>query len=287
MFKRKVAARRRIAVRKWSLKIALAWSVGLAAALLVTDYLVIKEMPSLQYLYDDFIFFAIIAALLPIGIVDYLNRRWLGSVEDQLPEVLRVVSQAQRTGMTLPRAFEEASKRAHGALTLELKRVVAQMSWGVSFEDALRNFARRVGTPLVRRTVSLIIECYRIGGNIEQVIDQTSHYVRELQGLRKERYAQTRPYIIVIYLGVIIFLTTLYMLFKSFFLPLGELGVTGAWALGGFSVEEFKIALFYMSIIQATLGGLVAGKIGEGSIFAGLKHSAILLTLSYIIFTLL
>jgi len=266
------------------MKIGLAWSVGLAAALLVTDQLVIKETPTLSRFYLDFVFFALVAALIPIGIFDYLNRRWVKNIEDQLPEVLRIVSQSQRTGSTLPRAFEEASKRASGALAIELRRAVAKMSWGVPFEDALRSFSKRVGTPLVRRTVSLIIECYKIGGNIEQVMEQTASYTRELHSLRKERYAQTRPYTIVIYIGVVVFLISTYMMFKSFFIPITELAGTGAWTLGAFSVADFKQALFLMSIVQATLSGLVAGKISEGSLTAGIKHSVVLLTMAYILF---
>jgi flagellar protein FlaJ len=39
-----------------------------------------------------------------------------------------------------------------------------------------------------------------------------------------------------------------------------------------------------MSIIQAFFGGLVAGKMGEGTMSAGLKHSVILLACGYIAF---
>jgi len=36
-----------------------------------------------------------------------------------------------------------------------------------------------------------------------------------------------------------------------------------------------------MSIIQAFFGGLVAGKMGEGTMNAGLKHSVILMASGY------
>jgi len=39
-----------------------------------------------------------------------------------------------------------------------------------------------------------------------------------------------------------------------------------------------------MSTIQAFFGGLVAGKMGEGTVSAGLKHSVILLTSGYLAF---
>jgi flagellar protein FlaJ len=37
-----------------------------------------------------------------------------------------------------------------------------------------------------------------------------------------------------------------------------------------------------MTIVQGFFGGLVAGKMGEGSISAGLKHSLIMMILGYV-----
>jgi flagellar protein FlaJ len=39
-----------------------------------------------------------------------------------------------------------------------------------------------------------------------------------------------------------------------------------------------------MSSIQAFFGGLVAGKMGEGTVGGGLKHSVILLVIGYLAF---
>jgi flagellar protein FlaJ len=268
------------------MKIALACSAWFAATLIITDQLVIKETPTLSQFYIDFILFAIVAALIPIGICDHLNRTWVKSIEDQLPEVLRIVAQSQKTGSSLPRAFEEASMRASGTLAVELRRALSKTSWGVSFEDALRSFSKRVGTLMVRRTVSLVIECYKIGGNMEQVIDQVANYTRELHDLNKDRYAQTRPYTVVIYIGVVLFLVSTFMLIKSFFVPISQINAAGTGGLiQSFPLADFRQALFIMVIVQVTSAGLVAGKIAEGSLVAGIKHSIILLILAFISFT--
>ncbi|MFN6992553.1 MAG: hypothetical protein ACK4MM_07540 [Fervidobacterium sp.] len=48
------------------------------------------------------------------------------------------------------------------------------------------------------------------------------------------------------------------------------------------------MALFFsMVIVQAICGGLVAGQISEGSIKAGIKHSLILLVVTFGIFFIL
>jgi len=47
--------------------------------------------------------------------------------------------------------------------------------------------------------------------------------------------------------------------------------------------EEARRVFFHMSVIQAFFGGLMAGKMGEGTVGAGLKHSVILLTCGYLV----
>ncbi len=52
----------------------------------------------------------------------------------------------------------------------------------------------------------------------------------------------------------------------------------------GFSAltsEEAWRIFFHMSLLQAFFGGLVAGKMGEGTIGAGLKHSMVLMASGY------
>jgi len=54
------------------------------------------------------------------------------------------------------------------------------------------------------------------------------------------------------------------------------------------SIGAYYVALFFfMSIIQSSFAGLVAGQISENSVIAGLKHSIILLSASFAIFSIL
>jgi flagellar protein FlaJ len=46
--------------------------------------------------------------------------------------------------------------------------------------------------------------------------------------------------------------------------------------------SEIERIFFHMTSIQAFFGGLVAGKMGDGAIRAGLKHSLVLLLCGYV-----
>jgi flagellar protein FlaJ len=175
--------------------------------------------------------------------------------------------------------LEEASKRDYGPLTAELKKMTAQISWGMSFEEALLALGRRVNTVLMHRTVPMIIEASRSGGHVEKVFDPMGKFIQTTLLLNKERHAQTRPYIAIIYVAFFVFLFTIILLFKSFFASIQGLPMLGTAVM---APEEMSRTFFHMTAIQALFGGLVAGKMGEGTVDAGLKHSLVLMLCGYV-----
>jgi flagellar protein FlaJ len=230
--------------------------------------------------FDKFVFFAVIIAVFPPTILSYMDHKWRKAVDARLPDLFRSIVQAQETGMTLPQALDEASKRDYGPLTAELRRMTAQISWGMNFEDALLALQRRVNTVLMRRTAPIIIEATRSGGHVERVFDPMGKFIQTTLLFDKERRNQTRPYTAIIYVAFFVFLFTIILLFKSFFASIEGLPILGSAVM---APEEMQRMFFHMTAIQAFFGGLVAGKMGEGTINAGLKHSLILMLCGYVV----
>ncbi|MDH5459454.1 MAG: type II secretion system F family protein [Candidatus Bathyarchaeota archaeon] len=229
--------------------------------------------------FDEFVLFAIMAAIFPPTVLNYTDYKWRKAVDEHLPDLFRSIVQAQETGMTLPQALEEASKRDYGPLTAELKKMTAQISWGLPFEEALLSLERRVNTVLMQRTAPMVIEASRSGGHVERVFDPMGKFIQTTLLLDKERRNQTRPYIAIIYVAFFVFLFTIILLFKSFFAGIENLPILGSAVI---APEEMQRMFFHMTTIQAFFGGLVAGKMGEGTINAGLKHSLILMLCGHI-----
>jgi flagellar protein FlaJ len=155
----------------------------------------------------------------------------------------------------------------------------AQISWGLTFEEALLTLGRRVNTILVQRTVPLIVESSRSGGHVEKVFDPLGKFIHTTLLLDKERRNQTRPYVAIIYVAFFVFLFTIILLFKSFFVSVEGLPMLGMAVMSPFEMQRI---FFHMTSIQAFFGGLVAGKMGEGTMGAGLKHSLIMMLCGYI-----
>jgi flagellar protein FlaJ len=267
-------------VEKWEKRVAWAVSLALAAVVLITAFIRLWGLP----IFDEYVVLAMVIALFPAAVLDYVDYRWRRSIDEHLPDLFRAIVQAEKTGMTLTQALEEASKRRYGPLTAELKRMVAHMSWGKSLEEVFQSFSQRVSTSLTRRSVPLVIEASRSGGHVEKVFEPMSKFVQSTLTAEKERQGQTRPYIAIVYVAFLVFLFTVIMLFKTFFVQMTELSTLNSSIL---SSSEARGLFFHMSIVQALFGGLVAGKMGEGTISGGMKHSVILLVAGYVALKLL
>ena len=95
------------------------------------------------------------------------------------------------------------------------KKLLVQISWGSSVENALESFAKRVNTKLIKRTIYLIIEASRSGGNVADVLDAASKDARELKLIDAERRAGMLSYVAVVYVRMVVFLMVIVILCKS------------------------------------------------------------------------
>jgi len=264
-------------IETWEKKIAWIVSGALGVTICATALLILRGSPLL----DEYFLLAVVITVFPPAVLDYVDYRWKRSVDKYLPDLFRSIVQAQKTGMTLPQAVEEASKRKYGPMTKELQKMVAQMSWGVSFEDALQSLGKRVDTTLLRQTIPLILEAQRSGGQVEKVFEPLEEFVQTTLTFDIERKTQTRPYLAIIYIAFFVFLFTIIMLFKSFFVDALDFELSQFELM---STDEARSIFFHMNAIQGFFGGLVAGKMGEGTVGGGLKHSVILLLCGFLAF---
>lgn len=218
------------------------------------------------------------------------DQKWRDNIDDNIPPLLREISDAQKTGLPLPRAILEASKHQYGALTPELKKMAAKISWGITFGKALRSLTETADTPLMKRTSLLILEAERSGGAIEDVFESAHKHVSEVLGLKRERLGSMKPYRLIIFASFVVFAIVMIILLVTFFQQLAEQNVEAiandqqASASLPFNVAGLQLLFFHLMVIEAFFAGLIAGKMGQGNAKLGLRDSCILLVICYIFF---
>src|SRR5437764_7408635 len=249
---------------------------------------------------ERFLFWLIVATLGFIGPYGFFlakKQREIKQIERRLPDFLRDVAEAGRSGMTLAEAIVVSSGGRYGKLTPEIKKMAAQITWGVPATEALRLLATCVTTPMLARVVAIIGKSSDAGGDVADVLTMVSHATKENQLTEDERRIAMSTYIAVIYISFMVFLVTIWILNVTFLPKMLEAsgaleGGAGA-ALAGASplannlpevVFNVKIAFFIAVIVHALGDGVLAGVLDTGKIANGLRHSFIMLVIAMFAF---
>jgi flagellar protein FlaJ len=252
--------------------------------ILVVPFLILPFETATLFL-NELFFAAVLVAIVPSAILDYLNQKWIRSIEKQMPALVRGIAESQETGLTIIKALEKVieDKLVRPALSDEIRKISVRMSWGVSFEDALTAFKNRVGSPLVSRFCALVLEASRSGGQIKKVFTATSGFMEEMKEMDEDTDAQMRPYLLVIYVSFMIFIFIAVMLIQAFFAPLeGSAQIMSESTIVG--VRDYSDFFYRDMLVTALTGGLMAGKLGERRVAGGLKHAILLSVVGYGIF---
>ncbi|MDF1558227.1 MAG: hypothetical protein P1P80_08645 [ANME-2 cluster archaeon] len=53
----------------------------------------------------------------------------------------------------------------------------------------------------------------------------------------------------------------------------------------GINIDDYIILFFHAALVQGLCSGLIAGQMGEGYVFAGLKHFILMMSIAYVAFT--
>lgn len=249
---------------------------------------------------DNFLNWLVIAILGfigPYGFYMAKKQREIKQVERRLPDFLRDVAEAGRFGMTLAEAIVVSSGGRYGKLTPEIKKMAAQINWGVPATEALRLFSERVKTPMTQRVVAIIVKSSDAGGDVADVLTMVSHDTKESQLTEDERRIAMSTYIAVIYISFLVFIVTIWILNATFLPKMVEasssLTNTGtaiesplAQNLGDV-VYQIKVAFFVATIVHAIGDGILAGVLDNGKIPNGLRHSFIMLVIALLGFQII
>jgi len=217
--------------------------------------------------------------------------------EEMFLEFSRNLVESVKAGTPISKSILNIKTKYYGSLTPYIQKLANQISLGISIKVAFETFARDVGIPTINRAVSIISESEKAGGDIGNILASVVKSVSQIEKLRKERRATM--YTLVVQGYIVFFIFIIIMLVMQFkILPiatgLGEgmgdispadLGGLGKLAGGGVkaSAEQLARPFIWLLVVQGFFAGLVIGKLSEGKIRAGLKHSFILIILAVLI----
>jgi len=214
--------------------------------------------------------------------------------EEMFLEFARNLVESVKTGTPISKSIINLKNKAYGVLGVNIKKLANQISLGIPLNLALQIFAKDVNNKTVSRTIILIGQAERAGGDIGEILESVAEAVSISDKLKKERKAAISTLVVQGY--IIFFVFMIIILIMQFqILPMvsgiAELGSLGEGTFaevgvqGGEAVDQGDISdsFLYLLLIQGFFTGLTIGKLGEGSVKSGIKHSFALMFISFIV----
>lgn len=232
---------------------------------------------------------AIILGLLPLAIVHTINMKHVNSMEMSIPSFMKTVSEAIKSGIPYLKAIEESSKRGFGVLGKEIGKCMVRVGLGEDFKEAVRaHIAKFKHSLIISRALTILAALYGSGGDVANALDTSAQVLSDIIAFNEEKKANMKPYMLIIYLAVILVTFLSFILIKIFINTLFEMAKgAGVLLAPRLSLKVVEALFYYLAIIEAVFGGLIAGKIYEGRIIGGLIHIVILLTIVLISHTII
>lgn len=268
-----------------------------AIVIIILSYIFLK-LSSLFYFLSGI---SIIIAGLPFFISLIFEGNLTKEKDEMFLEFARNLVESVKAGTPISKSIINIKNKDYGALNPHIEKLANQISLGIPLQASLETFARDVNSETISRAVAIISESEKAGGQIEDILESVATSVAQVEKLRKERRAAM--YTLVVQGYIIFFIFIIIMLIMQYkILPIASglgTGLTGSEDLpsdmtfGGIiggggetaTPEQLARPFLWLLILQGFFAGLVIGKLSEGKVKYGLKHSFILLSIALLVYT--
>jgi len=212
--------------------------------------------------------------------------------EEMFLEFSRNLVESVKAGNPIGKSIINAKDKQYGVLSENIKKLANQIYLGIPLNQALQIFSKDINNKTISRSLTLIGQAERSGGEIGEILESVTEAVSMSDKLRKERKASISTLVVQGYIIFFVFIIIILVL-QFQILPMLSgisseegtgLGVVG-FGGGGEPIDETEIAnsFLYLILVQGFFTGLVIGKLAEGTIKTGVKHSFALTLMAFLI----
>lgn len=121
------------------------------------------------------------------------------SISKELPYALRQLSTELKAGKSLFDSLDSVAESDYGVLSLEFSRVLEEIKYGESSENAFLNLDKRVKSKALSRVIFEILSCLRIGSNLSNSLNIIAEDVNFDMRMKLKEYSEKLNAFIMIY----------------------------------------------------------------------------------------
>ncbi|MGA2351428.1 MAG: type II secretion system F family protein [Terracidiphilus sp.] len=180
-------------------------------------------------------------AAAPVGWVYRKRGKRLENFQKGLPESLDLMVSALRAGHSLIAAMGSVARECADPVGCEFKSCFEEQNYGLELKTALDNMINRVPLQDLRIVATAILIQKESGGNLAEVLDKTSHVIRERFRLKRQVSVHTAQgrmtgwvlTLLPVFLGIALYVVNPVMMSVLWTNPLG---IKLLWAASGMIV---------------------------------------------------
>ncbi len=224
----------------------------------------------------------VLVSLLVLGTVyfflDYRIYRRTRELEDVLPDFLQLASANIAAGMPIDRALWYSIRPSFGVLAKEMEEVAKATMSGEDLETSLVKFTQRYESVLLKRSISILIEGLRSGGELADLLNKIALNIDEIKIMKKEMAANVTTYAIFIIAAAVAIAPALFALATQLLSIIvkitGSLDLSSTssmFALGPAVVGHFTVFCYVMLVVSSAFGASIVSVIRNGNVLEGIK----------------
>jgi flagellar protein FlaJ len=209
-------------------------------------------------------------ASIPTAIKYERESRSRKAIENMLPNFIRDIAEVRKTGQSPERCIQQVANQDYGKLSPYIKKMSSQISWGVPIRKVMENFSNSIRVWSAKAVTFILLEVVDLGGGTSNMFENIAEFTQKMKEMVREQTSSLRPLIVVPYFGSVMTIATT-LLMMNFLQGEGAAEV---------DTSITQSVLLTGAVAQAWIMGFTSGKMGEGSMGAGFKHSIALVALS-------
>ena len=244
-----------------------------------------------------FIGFFMVSMYLYLDIVIFNRTR---KMEEVLPDFLQEVSSNLKGGLSFEKSLWIAIKPRFGILANEIALAAKKVMTGTDVDIALNEFANKYDSPMLRRSMELIVSEIQSGGKVADIIDKVVENLKKTKALKEEMTASVLTYMIFIGAIVIVISPVLFALAYNLLIVISKvaalLATTGSSSasvgfisnVGNISVDKNAFIWFSRLALAviAFFSSMIVSIIEKGNIQSGVKYIPIFIISTQIVYTI-
>gem|GEM_PF-1894535 len=238
---------------------------------------------------ETLILFSLFFLCLPFIYFEEMKQKRTQYAEENMPSLLRDVSNLIAGGLTIQEALAEVSDSEKTKTKNDFSKAFFQnihliglkMRSGIPFENCLDQLGKQYQSKLIQRAASVIEAAEKSGGLMSLSIDAAAYDLTEIVHMKKERDSKQAVYGLVLFASFILFIGIAVLLIYQF--KFMNLVLSSA----SFDFGVVNQMIFHLLLIQAFFSGIMIGKLRKGNSTFGMKYSFMLLFLTWAAFFIL